>query len=462
MSIDIDSYLELLQAACVIVLSAYLIIRSRYFAETLDKTPSKKSLLVLALFFGAVSIYGSLMGIRMMQAIASVRDLGPLAGGLFCGPVVGTGAGLIGAAFRLSQGGFTAGPCAVATLAAGLLGGLIQMRTRRFLGVPTLVGLAVLFEVLHMVLTLILARPFPLAMQAVEASMGPMVLANGAGMLVFAIVLSNYLAERRTQAERDRYLADLERERAEREVAAEIQMGFIPKSLPEIPGFSMAAAIRPALEVGGDFYDFPPWEIGQPEAHPGQESLGLAIADTAGKGVPAAIFMAHSRTVVRACISQASGPADALALANRLIEPEAGAGMFLTMFLGSLESDGHLRYANAGHPHSLLFRSGSREVVSLEVTGIALGLSLAGRYEERDTRLLAGDALVLYTDGLSEALNGGGEQYGSDRVRRSIASYAHLPAAEMLDGIISDWQAFCSGQPQFDDLTILVVKADQA
>ncbi len=450
----ISNSLVLLQAVSVIVVAALLISRSKYFTEVLDGRATWKSQIVLALFFGAVSIYGTLIGINLLGAIISVRDLGPLVGGLACGPMVGLGAGLIGAAFRFSEGGFTALACGIAAALAGLMGGLVYLRKGAFPGTAFSVIFAVLFELFHMVLTLALSRPLDRALDVVKEAAGPMVLANGVGMLIFAFIISNVIKERETKRERDSYQLELQRKQAELAVAADIQKSFLPEKIPILKGFEIAATTIPAREVGGDFYDFILRD----------GNLQLVIADVSGKGVPAALFMALSRTIVRACAAPHDRVAERLGCANNMIVADSGSetsGMFVTLFLARLnQKDRSLVYANAGHNPPLLFRAAGRSIEVMEVTGVALGMVADMEYEQMQVALESGDVLLLYTDGIVEAMNSKEQLFGQERLRSSLAAATELSAQGVLDSILRDLRRFTEGEEQSDDITAVVIKAE--
>lgn len=450
----ISNSLVLLQAVSVIVVAALLISRSRYFTEVLDGRTTWKSQMVLVLFFGAISIYGSIIGINLLGAIISVRDLGPLVGGLACGPLVGLGAGLIGAAFRFSEGGFTALACSIAVTLAGLLGGLVYLRKGGFVGVAFSVIFAVLFELFHMVLTLAISRPFDLALDVVAEAVGPMVLANGAGMLIFSFIISNVITERVTKKERDSYQLELQRKQAELAVAADIQKSFLPEKVPSLKGFDIAATNIPAREVGGDFYDF----ILQ------DGDLQFVIADVSGKGVPAALFMALSRTIVRACAAPHKSAMEVLGCANNMIVADSGSGnsgMFVTLFFARLnQKDRSLVYANAGHNPPLLFRAAASSIETMEVTGVALGMMAEMEYEQRQIALECGDVLLLYTDGIVEAMDAKEKLFGLERLRSSLAAATELSAQGILDSILLDLRRFVDGEEQSDDITAVVIKAE--
>ncbi|MCK9441000.1 MAG: SpoIIE family protein phosphatase [Methanothrix sp.] len=242
----------------------------------------------------------------------------------------------------------------------------------------------------------------------------------------------------------------LERSKSELRIASDIQRSFLPERVPPVSGFDLAATFIPAMEVGGDFYDF----------IPGEGKLGIVIADVSGKSVPAALFMALSRTIVRINANHHEKGTDVLEDANNMICADSREGMFVTLFYGVLDQNSRsLIYANAGHPPPLLMRSGSNAFEKLEVTGIALGAIGGAKYEERRIELTSGDVLVLYTDGVNEAENSSCEQYGIERFCSMVRESCHLSAQGILDKILGDISQFCEGQAQFDDITMVVVKA---
>ncbi len=442
----------LLQMICVIVVIAYLITRSGAFTEILDKTFTWKNQLILILVFGAVSIYGTESGVDIMGAVVNVRDLGPMVGGLVAGPIVGLGAGLIGGAYRATLDGFTVVPCVLATILAGLFGGTIYLLNKRnFIGAQGAVLFAVGMESLHMALVLLICRPFDQALAIVEQVAIPMILANAAGVFIFAFIIGNLITERQTKAERDSYLSELERKRAELQIAHDIQMSFLPEKLPHMASFDLAATSLPAKEVGGDFYDAIPLPDGR---------VGLVMADVSGKGVPAALFMALSRTVVRANASVNGSTADTIRNANRLVADDSKSGMFVTLFYGVVDAAARkFTYVNAGHNPPLLFRNGG-EPQELKATGIILGVMDDADYYERTIDLADGDLLLFYTDGVTEAIDREKEQFGEERLIATVKECRGLPSSEVAARIQKAVFDFCGAEPQFDDLTLMVLKVD--
>jgi sigma-B regulation protein RsbU (phosphoserine phosphatase) len=255
--------------------------------------------------------------------------------------------------------------------------------------------------------------------------------------------LQDQMAElKRTTAEKERLIKELE-------IAKGIQQSFLPEKEPDIPGFEIAASNIPAKEVGGDFYDFIPISADQ---------WGLTIADVSGKGVPAALFMALSRTLVRASATGNPKVGDAIEKANDLICADAKSGMFVTLFYAILDAKKRrLRYVNAGHNPPLLKHPAGGTAL-LKAEGIALGIIDGVKLEEAELQLESGDIVILYTDGVTEAINSAEEQFGQQRLLAIVEENRGLSAKEILRRIQDAVTAHAGGQPQFDDITLMILK----
>jgi sigma-B regulation protein RsbU (phosphoserine phosphatase) len=458
MAVEIaGSLLLLFQLSCVIVVVAYLLTRRKFFLEVLEGHPSIRTQLILIAVFGALSVYGTVGGVEFMGGIINVRDLGPMVGGLVGGPAVGVGAGLIGALYRASLGGFSVVPCVLATILAGLFGGLIWLAyKRRFPPIIVAVSFAVLMEGLHMLLVLALARPFAEAVALVSSVALPVILANATGVFIFAFIIHNLENERRVQAERDDLVREVERKNTELAIAAEIQRSFLPDALPQIAQFEIAARSVMAKEVGGDFFDVIPFEV----VRMGRDRLGILIADVSGKGIPAALFMALSRIVVRVNATwHQQQPAEAIRDANAIITADSRSGMFVTLFYGVLDAnDRSLAYVNAGHNPPIICRGSDGSFWELPATGMAIGAVPDAVYDSGTAALGPGDVLVLYTDGITEAENGAQEMFGEGRLREAIVRARTLPAGAIVAAILESVQAFSGAAPQSDDITLMVVR----
>lgn len=251
----------------------------------------------------------------------------------------------------------------------------------------------------------------------------------------------------------------VERERLERELqlARQIQRTFLPDIIPDLPGWDLRVCWRTAREVGGDFYDF--FEL------PGN-CLGLVIADVADKGMPAALFMTVVRSLVRASLDVDASPASILERVNNLVVPDAAQGMFVTLAFAVLDlNSGSLEFANAGHNPPLLVRHGSCAIETLERGGMALGVLADNRIQGGTARLNAGDFLVMYTDGVTEAFSPQDDLFGEERLYSTILTAVSCPdegnscdAQCLLDAIDQHVSEFIGQASRTDDLTLLVLK----
>ncbi len=238
----------------------------------------------------------------------------------------------------------------------------------------------------------------------------------------------------------------------EMNVGRQIQLSLLPKSCPIIDGWLFCDTYKPARQVGGDLYDF--FEL------PGRaDHLGLVIGDVSDKGVPAALFMGVSRTLIRSAALSGLGPAAALEEANRLILAETQSGLFLSAFYGILDTqNGRLTYTNAGHNPPLWYRAEDGQLVDLTTKGIILCVLDEVSLEEKSVDISANDVLVFYTDGITEAINAAYEEFGEERLRATIADHAHGTATDVMKAIVKAVEDFMGDQEQADDLTLFVIK----
>jgi sigma-B regulation protein RsbU (phosphoserine phosphatase) len=250
----------------------------------------------------------------------------------------------------------------------------------------------------------------------------------------------------------------MERKNTELAIAAEIQQSFLPDTIAPIPGFDIAAKSVMAKEVGGDFFDVLPLEV----IPIGKNRLGVMIADVSGKGIPAALFMALSRIVIRVNASwYPNSPADAIRDANNIITADSRAGMFVTLFYGILDTEQKsFTYVNAGHNPPLLCHAADGSFEELPLTGIAVGAMEDQEYRSETRMLVHNDILVLYTDGITEAENVRLDMYGEDRLRAVVGRSRNAAAREIITAILEDVKKFSGDQPQSDDITLMVIRAE--
>ncbi len=247
---------------------------------------------------------------------------------------------------------------------------------------------------------------------------------------------------------------EVQRQRMQEELAVgrKIQLSMLPKACPIIPGWQIVAVYQAARMVGGDFYDF--FEL------PGaQRRVGMLVADVADKGVPAALFMALSRTVIRTTALSGRGAAAALLRANQLILNDSQSDLFLSAFYAILEPEtGRLIYANAGHNRPLWYHAATGAVQELRARGIILGVFEGIRIDERRIVVEPGDVLLFYTDGIPEALNAEERMMGMQRLVDVLKRTARLDAQAITDAIVEAYNEFTGDTEQSDDVTFFVVK----
>lgn len=455
----LQTFLMLFEMICVVIVFAYLFTRSRFFVEVLEHHPMVSTQIILVVIFGCLSIYGLSSGVTFSGANVNIRDLGPIIAGLACGPYVGLGAGLIGGAYRMSMGGSNVMAAAIGPVIAGLFSGLVYLFNKRELlstrnAVIFTIAIESFVSVVALVIRAMNGSSSSIMTVVVNVAI-PMIILTSIAVGVFSFIVHNLLTERRTLREKESLEREMARKDAELQIAAEIQKSFLPDTLLQIEGFEIAGTSIPAKEVGGDFYDVMPFEV----IPFNRQRLGVMIADVSGKGVPAALFMALSRIVIRVSATWFSKSSEAIAFANPIISRDSKTGMFVTVFYCVLDNDAHsLTYVNAGHNPPLLIRAGTAVPEELEATGIAIGAMDDAPYEQREIPLASGDLLVLYTDGVTEAVNDKEEMFEIPRLLDIILASRSLPAQEIVDAIITGVNAFSQSQPQYDDITLMVIK----
>lgn len=253
------------------------------------------------------------------------------------------------------------------------------------------------------------------------------------------------------------YLESMERQRLEQELslARDIQTSFLPKDAPVVPGWSIAGAWESARQVGGDFYDY----IELPD-----DLYGLVIADVADKGMAAALFMIMARTLTRAAAIAGREPADLLARVNRYILNDVRTDLFVTLvFIRWHPLTGLLEYANAGHNPPLLCRklaNGEYDINPLPGAGIALGVLDAIDPMIFTETMQPGDVLLLYTDGITDALTAHNEEFGLERLYKVLLEHADKSSQEIVSAVMKAVDVFAGDEPPFDDQTLLVLKRE--
>ncbi|MBZ5618544.1 MAG: SpoIIE family protein phosphatase [Acidobacteriia bacterium] len=242
-----------------------------------------------------------------------------------------------------------------------------------------------------------------------------------------------------------------QRELLQREIetAREVQQRFFPQSLPKIAALEYAGTCRPARGLGGDYYDFLALAGGR---------LGLAIADVSGKGVPAALLMASLQASTRGqAQADSSKVANLTANVNRLVCEASPENRYATFFYARFDpSTRKLIYTNGGHNPPFVLRGG--EAIGLEKGGPPVGLFKASQYQQEEIQIEPGDLLTLYTDGVTEAENSAGEEWGEERLLETVRACRELAPSEIVKRIMQAADTFAAGAPQHDDMTLVIAR----
>ena len=305
-------------------------------------------------------------------------------------------------------------------------------------------GLLQLFSVLSGTVfgTVAVALLNPLYFAGARRAVLLIVLANAVLALVVALALSTY----DTMKKRVEESYALERELA---IAREVQQGLLPREVPRISGLELIGICEPAVGVGGDYYDFVPVDDGR---------VALIVADVSGKGIPAALLMAGIQASVRSLCPLVDGPAQLNARLNANLFQSASPSRYATVFLGFFDSaSGMLSYSNAGHLPPLLVRD--RKVRRLELRGLPIGMFEEVRYDEDDTPLQPGDLLALYTDGVSETPNAGGEEFGVERLGDLLLRNQDRSLDDILRLTLDELRDWSGGSVTHDDVTLVLARA---
>ena len=233
----------------------------------------------------------------------------------------------------------------------------------------------------------------------------------------------------------------------EMRLAAQVQQALLPPAAVDRSHYAVSGTSVPSLSIGGDFFD--DFELADGR-------IGLVLADVAGKGAPAALLAAAAQGMIRmACVPES--PSTTLERVNAALAKRTGSSRFVTAFHGVLSPDGRLRTSNAGHLPAFILRT-SGEIVRLDADGLPLGAFEDSTYEEHETQLAQGDKVVVFSDGVTEALSAEGHQYGLEKAEAILAASPRQSAADLMTHLVTAVQSFAHGRAPEDDLTVLVVR----
>ncbi len=251
-------------------------------------------------------------------------------------------------------------------------------------------------------------------------------------------------------------LAEQERLQKEMQLAQDIQQTLLPSDVPELEGYEIASYYQAAKEVGGDYYDF---------IEVDKDTLGIVVADVSGKGVPGSLIMTMIRTALRTEARSIKSASEVLARVNDFVVNDMKKGMFVTLFYVIIDSKKRrINYASAGHNPMILYRQGTKNTYYLNPRGFPVGISLPDpslfkKSIESDTIQLAeDDILIIYTDGITEAMNNRRELFSEERLQKAVRDYGNLHVQEFIDNLKEEIDSFAEGFEQSDDITLVAIK----
>jgi phosphoserine phosphatase RsbU/P len=246
-------------------------------------------------------------------------------------------------------------------------------------------------------------------------------------------------------------LKESERMKRDMEIASRIQLSLLPAKAPDIDGLDLAGKCVPAMNAGGDYYDYLPLS---------GDELGIVIADVSGHNIVATLGIAATRGVLRSEMMRSRSPAGVLERTNNLIYDDlTAAELFISAFYAIFNCrTGRLTYSNAGHNLPFVYRAASGTCATIDTDGLLLGVLDKVDFEERNVTVGTGDILVFYTDGVTEAANQEQEQFGEERLQRIVAENHGRSAGEIIDEVFRQVYRHSAGITQYDDITMVIMK----
>ena len=287
-----------------------------------------------------------------------------------------------------------------------------------------------------------------------QGSLGGKISVEGPAEIGAIASVFNEISEKFKRAQES--VLEQEKLQKEIEVAKQIQQALLPKKHPAVSGYDIAPYYQAAKEVGGDYYDF---------VEVDEDTLGVVVADVSGKGVPGSLVMTMIRTALRMEARGNKNASDVMSKMNDFVTDDMKKGMFVTMFYVILDSKNRIiSYASAGHNPMILYRANTRDIFFLNPKGFPVGIALPDETLFRRSislekiKLKKDDMLLMYTDGVTEAMNEKREQYGEERLIELVKENGQLPPTEFIDVLEKDIKAFTRGNAQNDDITVVAVK----
>jgi len=441
--------IPVISTSCVMAVVAYGLVRTKFLDLILSEKLVFKNQLFLILPFTVFSVYGTVNAIPVTGGFVALSHVGQIVGGLLAGPIVGIGTGTILTIYRYSLGDYLALPAALACMLAGLFAGLYHEWYKEWnkekLNAQKAIVLTILVELFGSGLSLLLLPDFERALRIEMASALPMIIGNASAVGLFIFILNTLINEKHMMEIKERIESELR-------VARDIQLSLVPKTFPcppHVQEFEVYAVLEPAKEVGGDLYDF---------FFIDDEHFCIVIGDVSGKGIPAALFMSATRSVMKSQADKGKRPADILDKVNNELCRGNDTCMFVTLFCGILNIyTGEVIFSNAGHnPPYIYRRNGLIEEIE-KIPGIALGIVEDMMFGEGRFVLAQGDTFVMYTDGVSEAMDTNNNMFTEQRLQQTLKNGQSWTPKRIIENMMRDVSHFTEGAEQSDDITILTL-----
>jgi len=328
----------------------------------------------------------------------------------------------------------------------------------RIVTIGILLGVFLLGILLIMLLVSIFVKPIQVLTDGVraigEGTMDGKISVDGPAEIGAIAAVFNEITQKFKKAQDS--ILEQEKLQKEMEVAKQIQHSLLPRTMPDISGYDISTLYQAAAEVGGDYFDF---------VEVDDETIGVVVADVSGKGVPGSLVMTMIRTALRMEARGNKNASDVMARMNEFVTDDMKKGMFVTMFYVILDSKNRIiSYASAGHNPMILYRYETNETYFLNPKGFPVGINLPDQALFRKSinvekiKLKKDDMLIIYTDGVTEAMNETRDQYGEERLLEVIKKYGHQHPEDFIANLERDIKKFTGGNPQNDDITIVAVK----
>lgn len=446
---------SLIGSIAVIDLIAVILQGTKNLADT-NKGKLGRAL-SLGLLGGLFGMYATISGYTMDNGIIiTIRDVGPMMAGCLGGPLSGLLAGVIAGVHRFMQGmpdimAGTTIPCTISTIVIGLICGALFKRfeKRKNRGLYAFI-IAVIMEVLHLGSVFIYKSILTDVISSIKLVLGiapSFLLANG---IAFGLLV--YITEVLDKYKRDE--TNKEKIEAELDTASNIQKSMLPEVTQKMiddKRFDLYATMIPAKQVGGDFYD---------HYYIDDDHFAITIADVSGKGVPAALFMARTKTIIKNNLQLGLSLKEAITKSNEQLAEDNKENMFVSAWIGILEiSTGKLTYLNAGHNPPVLRKANGEAGYIKDRSGLILAVDGDSQYKIFEMNMDRGDILYAYTDGVVEANDEKEKLYGEDRLLE-VLKIAEGNTEETCKLVKKDVDKFVENSVQFDDITMIALKYD--